>query len=99
MTAGILSYGENSAKSSHCPRGNVGNQVLVPEASTPNEKSVCCKCPILDESRDWSQLRRLVREFHVELIDITPSPALGWIVALDNRVLGFVKMRPCMAIG
>jgi hypothetical protein len=53
----------------------------------------------LDKSRDWSQLRRLVREFHVELVDITPSPALGWIVALDDRVLGFVKMPPGMAIG
>jgi hypothetical protein len=53
----------------------------------------------LDKSRDWSQLRRLVREFHVELFDITPSPALGWIVALDDRVLGFVKMPPGMAIG
>ena len=53
----------------------------------------------LDKSRDWSQLRRLVREFHGELFDVTPSPALRWIVALDNRVLGFVKMRPCMAIG
>ncbi len=57
------------------------------------------KCPASDESWDWSQLWRLVREFHVDLFDITPSPALGWIVAFDDRVLGFVKMRPCMPIG
>jgi hypothetical protein len=34
---------ESCAKSSHCQRGNDGNQFSAPpEASTPNEKSVCC---------------------------------------------------------
>jgi hypothetical protein len=72
---------------------------VLSESYRCSESVLRTKCPVLDESRDWSQLRRLVREFHVELFDITPSPALGWIVALDDRVLGFVKMRPGMAIG
>ena len=52
------------------------------------------KYPVLDANLGIGpSLRHVVQGGPRGALDITPSPALGWKVALDDRVLGFVKMR------
>ena len=36
---------------------------------------------------------RIIAEIEKDLIDVTPAPAFGRIISLDNGMLGFVKMR------
>ena len=36
---------------------------------------------------------RINAEIEKDLIDVTPAPAFGRIISLDNGMLGFVKMR------
>src|SRR4051794_40876223 len=53
-----------------------------------------------DEARDGAELRRgPIREVERHLVDVAPAPALGRVVAFDDRMPGGVEVRGRMLVG
>ena len=49
-------------------------------------------------ARNRSQLWRLIGQIDLLVVDVTPAPAFGRIVAFDDRVVRRVEMRGGVAV-
>jgi hypothetical protein len=51
-----------------------------------------------DIAGNRTQLRRLIRQIYKLLIQVAPSPTLGWIVALYDGMASFMEMSSRVSI-
>src|SRR5271170_6635086 len=51
------------------------------------------------EARNRTELRSLVRKVYKRLVHVAPSPTVGRIVALHDRMPRFTKVRRRMSVG